>query len=581
MNIRKVLQVAGIVALAALLISAYTPVGQQQMPIAPKQADETIRLITPGKLTIGYFPAPGAFELENGQPIGVEGILMTEIAKRLGLEPVYQPFDKPSAIAALLSGRVDILGAGLSVQPPRAQVVSFAEPWLLQAEGISVLPGTEIPSWEQAAANKQTLATVVGYSYIPNWEQLGINIHTFDSIDACFLDVVNKGAAGCAVGTFDLVYRKATVPESAVSKLTVSPVAGPNIFADLNAIAVGKDNPALAHKVSQLMTDMWRDGTVEKAYQQTFKGTDVSIFINPPKGSALYYPGPWEDGVFAPASEVYSPVKTISPGQLTVGVPTNSILLKLDGDKLSGPEASILEFAANKLGLKVKAVSVAEPITALKEGQVDLIAGQIPATEAASHLYWQSRPIGFDPDYIYIKPGAGGDLTSWEDAKKAGGKLAIVKGNPRVDQLKAAGVDFMEVADTVAGLKALADDSALGLVASAPEFNAAVSSDPALVNTGFGWVRNTNLFTSGSAYVWGVKAGNGQLLDALNQAIVAAWQQLAITNAYRTAFPGANITSLLAPGPTAIGSSFSSSRDYLLRGIWLPGPWLQRPDWVK
>jgi polar amino acid transport system substrate-binding protein len=328
--------------------------GPTQTPVPPvataAPVEEPIRLISPGKLTVGIFPAPGADEIIDGKITGVEGLLIAEIAKRLNLQPEYQPYDKPSAIAALLSGRVDVLAAGLSVQPPRAQVVYFAEPWLLQAEGISVLPGTEIHSWEEAAAKKETLATVTGYSYIPYWEQLGVNIHTFDSIDACFLDVINKGATGCAVGTFDLMYRKATAPESAISKLVAQPVSGPSIFADLNSLAVAKDNPALARKVSQLMVDLWRDGTVEKDYRQIFGNTEIELFINPPKGSALYYPGPWEADIVAPASPVYPAVTTLAPGQLTVGILSNSNLLKLDGANMSGPEAKILQFAAEKLG---------------------------------------------------------------------------------------------------------------------------------------------------------------------------------------------------------------------------------------
>jgi hypothetical protein len=38
---------------------------------------------------------------------------------------------------------------------------------------------------------------------------------------------------------------------------------------------------------------------------------------------------------------------------------------------------------------------------------------------------------------------------------------------------------------------------------------------------------------------------------------------------------------LAAPGPTAIGTSFGSAKDYVFRNMWLPGPWSQRADWIN
>jgi hypothetical protein len=74
-----------------------------------------------------------------------------------------------------------------------------------------------------------------------------------------------------------------------------------------------------------------------------------------------------------------------------------------------------------------------------------------------------------------------------------------------------------------------------------------------------------------------VKSGNGQLVDALNQAITAAWQQGIISGAYSKAWPGANVTAVTAPGPAAVGTSFSTSKDFQIKGMFISGPWLQRP----
>jgi hypothetical protein len=239
---------------------------------------------------------------------------------------------------------------------------------------------------------------------------------------------------------------------------------------------------------------------------------------------------------------------------------------------------------AGKLGLTLKGSVVNEVAAALQHGDVDLGAGALAATEEASHKYWQTEPVGFNPDYIYVAPTGSGGLppyTRWEDVKAAGGKIAVVRGNPRVADLTAAGVDLLLVTDATAGLKALVDKSAAAFVGSSLDYVAAASTDSAIANAGIGWTRNGNSYSNGAAYAWGVKAGNAKLIDSINQAIVAAWQGNVIASAYGKAFPGANTSVLTAPGPTAIGTSSTSSKDYVFRAMWFPGAWVQRPDWVK
>lgn len=557
----------------------------QTVEITPTSVPEApMRLANPGKLTIGYTPVPGVTDVVNGKAVGAFGILLDEAAAKMGLEPVWQIMDFPALIPAVQSGRIDLV-SGFSITQSRARIMYVSIPFFLQPDSISTMPGTQISSWEEAAAKHLTLATNVGFYYEQQWESLGIKVHSFDTKEACFLDVVHGGAAGCAVGTFDLIYLKATQPQSELSKLVVSPISGPMITADLNAAAVNKNNPALARALNQALTDLWRGGQIETAFAQTFPGADYQLFINPPEGVAYYINGPWETDTVPPASAVYpKDVATISAGTLTVGVAKNSALLKLDGEQPSGPEAEILRFAAEKLGLSLKGIAISDAAAAVQGGNVDLVAGALPATKDASYQYWQSTPIGFNPDYIYVMPGKDGSFpawASWEDVKKAGGKVAIATDNPRINDLKASGVSVLEVNDAAAGFKALVDGSAQGFVGTTIDYVVAASGDPTIANAGIGWVRNVDTYSYGEAYIWGVKTGNGKLLDALNQAITAAWQQKLILQAYTNAFPGANVTSLTAPGPAAVGTSYGSSEDYLFRSMWVPGPWLQRPTWVK
>lgn len=565
-----------------------TRVVEVQAPTAaPVEESLDSELVTPGSLTIGFNPTPGIFEVsDSGEVSGIYGLAVTEVAKRLGLKPVYVPLAFPALVPAVQSHRVDLNSGSFSVTQSRAQILYYGTPWLFGPETMQVKPGNNIPSWEYAKENNLTLASGVGYYYVGIWEEMGINLHTFDSDDACFLDVVNGGADACAVGALTHLLRKINAPDSPGAQLESIITVGPRVLADPNALAVAKDKPVLGRELSRVIAQLHREGYMENVTCEVLKNSpECSIFLQPPPGHGLYLPGPWETDTVPAASAVYpSGLTTVSAGELTVGVAGDSALLKLSGDALSGPEADILQFVAGKLGLTLKGVAVSDSAQAVRNGEVDIVGGALAATEEASHQYWQTTPVGFNPDYIYVAPGEGGgypSYASWEDVTAAGGKLAVISGNPRIKDIEATGATVVEVADAAAGLRALIDGSAQGFVGSSTAYVLAASTDSDIANAGIGWRRNVNSYSYGEAYAWGVKAGNADLIDALNQAITAAWQQGVIAKAYGSAFPGANSSALQAPGPTAIGTSFGASKDFVFRSMWLPGPWAQRPGWVK
>ena len=171
-----------------------------------------------GKFTIGYSPSPGIADIVDGQPVGVGLFLAADMAKRLGLEPVYQSYGFAALFPALQSHRIDFIGSQIAGTQPRAQVLYVNQPPTLWGpETLIVKPGTQIASWEDAAARKLTLASVKGYFQITAFEALGITVHAFDNDDACMSDVLNGGADGCAIGSFGLIYRKATMPDDTLS----------------------------------------------------------------------------------------------------------------------------------------------------------------------------------------------------------------------------------------------------------------------------------------------------------------------------------------------------------------------------
>ncbi len=537
-------------------------------------------LNTEGELNLATHLLPGLMNVDGDKVSGIMGEVYLEVAKRLNLKPVASVYDFPALIPVLQSDRADLIGPGLSITQPRSQVFYFAPPVLIQPETIAVKPGTRIDSWEQAKADGLTLASITGYFQIGLWEGMGIAVHAFDNVGACMLDVAKGGSAGCDVGAFDLAYFQLQNPGSDADSLQIISVSGPQITTDMNSFGVSKGRPDLSLAVNGAIRDMWRDGTMENIWRTGVGEQRYLNFINPPVGQALYIPGPWEENVVPPAMDDTAPFETVDQGKLTVGyIAANGML---DAANAAGPEAAIIATVADSLGLEVVYKEVTDPVAALDGGEADIIAGGLVQDIDLSRKIWYSLPIGFNPDYIYIKPNDDGGYPgwkSWEDVVAAGGKIAVISGNPRATDIGEANV--IGYPDAGAAMAAVIGGEAAAFVGSSPDFLAAVAADPALADASLSWVRNANIHLHGEAYAWGIRWGNAALADALDNALTGAWQDGDIAGAYRKAFRGANITAITAPGPTAIGTSFGASKDYLLAGMFYAGPWTQRPGWKQ
>jgi ABC-type amino acid transport substrate-binding protein len=559
------------------------PTGAAPTGAAPTGAapSEDLKLVTPGTLTLGYASNPDSIECTGNECTGRLAFLIERVAERLGLQPVYEQYAFAALVPALQSHRIDVLVAGFSVTQARSQVLYQGPPQYMGLDTLITRKGDRISTYEEAAERGLILASVRGYLQIGNWEQLGIQTHTWDNTDACVADVLQGGAFGCAVGS--LYYGLQTVRDPdgrVVQELEQNEIRGPLVTADLSSsFTVAKDRPELARALAQQVRTLWRDGSAQEGWE--VMGLDpehFQIYMEIPETN-YYIPGPWEEGVVPPASETFPSASTIEPGVLTVGVVGDSDMLRVSGDQGDGPEAEIIGFVAGKLGLTPRYVSAPDE-TGLGE-TVDILAGQLPTTRERTGRYWMTQPIGFNPDYMYVAPDETGALpvwTSWEEVVAADGTVGVVAGSDRAAHVEQAGIEAQEYPDAATGLKAVADDEIQAFVTSTVEYAKALSADPSIQSLGFN--RNRNLYTYGEAFAWGVNAGDAALIDALDQGITMAWQQKVIATAYGTAWPGADVTALQAPGPSAIGTSFGASKDYQAQGMLISGPWLQYQGYV-
>ena len=98
---------------------------------APALAETTLEKI---KRT-GVMTTANSFEyapfgyIENGKMVGLDVDLGEEVARRMGVKIIFEKIDFKGIIAALTSGRLDVLVTALTWAPDRAERLLFSEPY--------------------------------------------------------------------------------------------------------------------------------------------------------------------------------------------------------------------------------------------------------------------------------------------------------------------------------------------------------------------------------------------------------------------------------------------------------------------
>ena len=94
-----------------------------------------------GVLTIGEsFDYPPFETIRDGEPYGFNVAVMTEVARRLGLEPEFKktPFD--TIFTSVAAHQFDVMGESAFITPERQDLVDFSIPYFTSSEVLVVNP---------------------------------------------------------------------------------------------------------------------------------------------------------------------------------------------------------------------------------------------------------------------------------------------------------------------------------------------------------------------------------------------------------------------------------------------------------
>ncbi len=262
-----------LVALALLSVVAMVMTATAaDIDLASKSTIESI--LKRGELRCGIDSGYMPFEMtdKNGKFVGFEIDIARELAKAMGVKfvPVNMAFD--GIIPALLTDKIDIITAGMTVTQERNLTINFADPFVVigQTPMINSKHKGKVTSYRDLNDPAFTIVSKLGTTgemaakrYLPK-----AKYKSFESETDAALEVLN-GKADAMI--YDLPFTSIFTAEQGGDKLFL--IKKPFTFEPL-AWGIRKGDPDFINFLNNFMRQLKNDGRHQKLYHKWFESTE-------------------------------------------------------------------------------------------------------------------------------------------------------------------------------------------------------------------------------------------------------------------------------------------------------------------
>jgi cystine transport system substrate-binding protein len=213
----------------------------------------------------GTYP-PFNYQDENGKLTGFEVEFAEAVAKELGVKPVFQPSKWDGILAALETGRLDVVVNQVTISEERKKKYDFSTPYTVSGVQVLARTGEEGQYKKPEDLVGKKVGVVLGTNY-EQWLKDNVpqaDIRTYDD-DASRNQDVRVGRLDVILGdrlaAFELVNKSR-------GKLTV---AGEPFAPQAAGIALCKGNPQLQAALDKAIADLRANGTLKAISEKWFK----------------------------------------------------------------------------------------------------------------------------------------------------------------------------------------------------------------------------------------------------------------------------------------------------------------------
>lgn len=230
------------------------------------QQSETAENTEGGTLVMGtnaQFP-PYEFRDENNEVAGIDADIAAAIADKLGMELEITDMAFDSLIPALQSGTIDIILAGMTADPERAESVDFTDSY---ATGVQVIIVPEDSDIAPAEQEDGTMAVDLTGKLIGVQAGTTGDMYCTDDYGQESVRQYDNGAlavSALANGQIDCVVIDNEPAKNYVAANTGLKILDTEYITENYAAAIAKDNTELYEQVNAAIQELKADGTIDE-----------------------------------------------------------------------------------------------------------------------------------------------------------------------------------------------------------------------------------------------------------------------------------------------------------------------------
>ena len=203
-----------------------------------------------------------------GDLTGYDVDVITAVADKLGVEPVFEETQFDAIFAGLQAGRFDVIANQISINPERQETYDFSEPYTI-SPGVLIVPdGSDIARFADLAG--RTSAQSLTSNWFQVAEDAGANVEQVEGW-AQAVELLRQGRVDATVND-ELTFLDYQTTEG--DDIGIEIVAETDDASE-NAFAFRKGSTTLVDAVNDALAGLRADGTLAEISDRYF-GQDVS-----------------------------------------------------------------------------------------------------------------------------------------------------------------------------------------------------------------------------------------------------------------------------------------------------------------
>jgi polar amino acid transport system substrate-binding protein len=222
------------------------------------------RIVERGEIVVGVKAdtPPFGFRDKDGELWGFDVDLTNAIAGRLGVKPRFVPLTTAERIPALLSGKVDILAACMTITRERAREVDFSMQYFDTHQALLVSLGSPIKDYVDLAGKRAGVVKGSTAMSLVKVVQPDVAVVAFDKYDDA-LKALTGGEVE-AIATDYIIL--AGLLQGRGDKLKIVGQFGWEPY----GIAMRQNDSKLRGRINEALQDMWDEGAFQRIHDNWF-----------------------------------------------------------------------------------------------------------------------------------------------------------------------------------------------------------------------------------------------------------------------------------------------------------------------